>query len=76
MNHKQILSEINHLFRQNYEIVLTEAEEGGYDVSVPELPGCFTQGDTYEEALKNAGEAIKVYVYGALFYENNGASWE
>ncbi|OHD55885.1 MAG: hypothetical protein A2Y33_08645 [Spirochaetes bacterium GWF1_51_8] len=73
MNRKQILSEIDHLFKQNYEIVFTEAEEGGYNVSVPELPGCFTQGDTYDEALKNAGEAIRVYIYGELqhFYKQN-----
>jgi predicted RNase H-like HicB family nuclease len=33
--------------------------EKGYWVSVPALPGCFSQGDTYEEALEKAREAIE-----------------
>lgn len=37
-------------------------EVGGYDVTVPALPGCFTRGDTGEEALGNAGEATKCYL--------------
>ncbi|MBI5299514.1 MAG: type II toxin-antitoxin system HicB family antitoxin [Deltaproteobacteria bacterium] len=38
------------------------AEEGGYVVSVPALPGCVTQGDTFEEARKMAKDAIKGYI--------------
>ena len=45
-----------------YTIVLEPAEEGGYNVSVPALPGCFTQGDTYEEALAMAEDAIKLWL--------------
>jgi antitoxin HicB len=43
-----------------YTIEIHPAEPGetGYWVSVPALPGCFTQGDTYEDALVNAEEAI------------------
>ena len=40
------------------------AEEGGYNVTVPALDGCFTQGDSEEEALKNAQEAIICYIEG------------
>jgi antitoxin HicB len=40
------------------EIHPADTGETGYWVSVPALPGCFTQGDTYEEALVNAEEAI------------------
>jgi antitoxin HicB len=35
-----------------------DQEAGGYVVSCPALPGCYTQGDTIEEALENAKEAI------------------
>ncbi len=50
---------------REYTIVLTpEPEEGGYSVTVPTLPGCFTQGDTFEEAVTNAREAIRCHVNG------------
>lgn len=41
-----------------FKVVLQEAEEGGYAVSCPALPGCHSQGDNMEEALKNIKEAI------------------
>ena len=47
-----------------FNIVLEKAEEGGYNVSVPALDGCFTQGDNEEEALKNAKEAIICFLEG------------
>ncbi len=44
-------------------ILLTQdPEDGGYTVRVPALPGCNTQGDTIEEAIGNAREAISVYL--------------
>ncbi len=45
-------------------VVLEPAEEGGFNVSVPALDGCFTQGETEEESLKNAKEAILCYLEG------------
>ncbi len=39
-----------------------DIEDGGFVVHVPALPGCVTQGDTREEALKNAREAIDAYL--------------
>jgi len=45
-------------------IILHPAEEGGFNVSVPALDGCFTQGDTEEEAVRNAEEAIICYIEG------------
>jgi len=42
--------------------VLEAAEEGGYTVFVPSLPGCISEGDTREEALKNIREAIELYL--------------
>lgn len=44
-----------------YKIALHEDEEG-YSVSVPGLPGCWSQGATEEEALVNASDAIKDYL--------------
>ena len=43
-------------------VVLEEEEEGGYTVYVPSLPGCISQGETREEALKNIKEAIELYL--------------
>jgi predicted RNase H-like HicB family nuclease len=44
----------------HFKVVLEEDEEvGGYVVSCPGLPGCFSQGDTMEEALENIKEAIQ-----------------
>ena len=43
-------------------IVLEPAEEGGYVAHVPSLPGCISEGDTREEAVKNIKEAIELYL--------------
>ncbi len=43
-------------------LISGEADEGGYWVKVPALPGCVTQGETVEEALANAKEAIEAYI--------------
>ena len=40
-------------------IVIYEAEEGGYWAEVPAIPGCATQGETFEEVLKNICEAVE-----------------
>ncbi|HHF56132.1 MAG TPA: type II toxin-antitoxin system HicB family antitoxin [Thermoplasmatales archaeon] len=44
------------------KVVLESQEEGGYTVYVPSLPGCISQGETIEEALKNIKEAIELYL--------------
>jgi predicted RNase H-like HicB family nuclease len=44
----------------HFKVVLEEDEEvGGYIVSCPGLPGCFSQGDTSDEALENIKESIQ-----------------
>lgn len=43
-------------------VVLEKQKEGGYTVYVPSLPGCISQGETREEALKNIKEAIDLYL--------------
>jgi len=47
-----------------FNIILEPAAEGGFNVRVPALDGCFTQGDTEAKALKNAKEAIICYLEG------------
>ena len=48
---------------REYTVVLTpDPYDGGFSVAVPALPGCFTQGDTEEEAIANAREAIRCHV--------------
>ncbi len=46
----------------NFTTVFEPAKEGGYVVYVPALPGCATQGDTFEEAILMAQDAIKGYL--------------
>ncbi len=41
------------------KVVVHEAEEGGYWAEVPAVPGCATQGDTFEELLSNLYEAVE-----------------
>jgi len=41
------------------EVVVHEAEEGGFWAEVPAIPGCATQGETMEELLRNLHEAIE-----------------
>ena len=46
------------------EFVFEPQEEGGYHVYAPDLPGLHMQGDTLDEALANAEEALRLYVEG------------
>lgn len=46
----------------NYTVIFEPAEEGGYVVYVPALPGCASQGDTFEEAEIMAKDAIEGYL--------------
>ncbi len=46
----------------SYQIDLVPAEEGGYTVIVPALPGCITYVATVEEATRNAREAIELHL--------------
>ena len=43
-------------------VVLEKQEKGGYTVYVPELPGCVSEGETKNEALKNIREALELYL--------------
>lgn len=39
-----------------------DKERGGYTVTVPALPGCISEGDTFDEAVKNIQEAAALYL--------------
>jgi len=49
---------------RTYTIVVEPEETGGYFVTVPALPGCFTQGPTVEDCQERAAEAIEVHIAG------------
>lgn len=42
--------------------VVIEKDSGGYFAFCPELQGCYTQGDTYEEVLENIKDAIRLHI--------------
>ncbi|HVB61832.1 MAG: type II toxin-antitoxin system HicB family antitoxin [Ktedonobacteraceae bacterium] len=44
------------------KVVLEPSDDGGYTVYVPSLPGCISEGETVEDALKNIREAIELYL--------------
>ena len=45
-----------------YDVVFEEQKVGGYSVTVPALPGCISEGDTFKEAKANISEAITAYL--------------
>jgi predicted RNase H-like HicB family nuclease len=45
-----------------YNVIFQPEIEGGFSVWVPSLPGCASQGETFEEAKKNIKEAITLYL--------------
>ena len=47
------------------KVVVHEAEEGGYWAEIPAIPGCATQGESFDELLSNIYEAVE----GCLFVD-------
>jgi len=45
-----------------FTVVVEQDEDGLYVASIPLLPGCYTQGDTYEEALENIKDALGLHI--------------
>ena len=45
-----------------YRVLLNPEPEGGYTASVPTLPGCITYGETVDEAILMAKEAVELYI--------------
>ena len=46
----------------DYTILIHQAEEGGFWSEVPALPGCYSQGETIDETLRNTKEAIEAFL--------------
>ena len=46
-------------------VLYPDHEDGGWIAEVPSLPGCFSQGDTKEEAVENIRDAIETWIEGA-----------
>ena len=46
--------------------VVIEKDENGYFAYCPELQGCYTQGDTYEEVVKNIKDAVRLHILDIL----------
>ncbi|MEZ5338671.1 MAG: type II toxin-antitoxin system HicB family antitoxin [bacterium] len=45
-----------------FKVIITPDEDGGFIAEVPELPGCLSQGDSRDEALKNIKDAIQGWI--------------
>lgn len=46
--------------KRNFTVIIEKDEDGVYIAEVPDLKGCYTQGDTVEEVLKNIKEVIEM----------------
>ncbi len=55
----------------NFSVVVHKDKNTNYGVTVPDLPGCFSAGDTMDEVLDNVREAILCHIEG-LFLEGEG----
>lgn len=60
----------------NVRVVLEPSDEGGYTATVPALPGCISEGDTRDEALKNIEEAIRLHLEPVEDDEGLAPGWE
>ncbi len=47
---------------RRYRVVIHPAPEGGFWAEVPALPGCFAEGETYEETLQNVLDAMELVI--------------
>ncbi|MFH1390854.1 MAG: type II toxin-antitoxin system HicB family antitoxin [Candidatus Diapherotrites archaeon] len=47
---------------KKYKVIIEKGEDGYFIAEVPELPGCYSQGETLEEILVNIKEAIELYL--------------
>lgn len=54
-----------------YSVVIHKDPESDYGITVPDLPGCFSAGETVDEALDNAVKAIECHVEGLLIDEED-----
>ena len=52
-----------------YTIMLDREEDGGYHAFCPALPGCHAQGDSYDEAIENIRDAIRLYIESLIAHK-------
>lgn len=45
-----------------YKVIVEAQEEGGFTAYIPSLPGCVSEGETYDETIANIKEALNLYV--------------
>lgn len=45
-----------------YKVIVEPQKEGGFTAYVPSLPGCVSEGETYEDAIINIKEALELYI--------------
>ena len=45
-----------------YKVVIEPAEEGGFTAYIPKLPGCVSEGETFEETMANIREATELWL--------------
>lgn len=45
-----------------FDVIFIPQEEGGFTAEVPDLPGCISEGETFEETEQNISEAIELYL--------------
>ena len=57
--------------RYIFSALFEHSEDGGYCIIFPDLPGCITEGDTLEDAMKMAKEALELHLWGM---EDDGES--
>ncbi|PIT92075.1 MAG: type II toxin-antitoxin system HicB family antitoxin [Candidatus Harrisonbacteria bacterium CG10_big_fil_rev_8_21_14_0_10_42_17] len=57
---------------KNYKFsIIIEKDNDGYFALCPELQGCYSQGETYEEVLENIRDAIKLHLEDRLLKKEN-----
>lgn len=54
--------QITHNVYQYTAVFEPDEKSGGFTVTIPSLPGCISEGDSFEEALKNIQEAASLYI--------------
>ncbi|PSB03190.1 type II toxin-antitoxin system HicB family antitoxin [Merismopedia glauca] len=64
------LDKADDYLKLNYPITFYPETDGGYTVTVKDLPGCISQGDTLEEAFVNIQEAKQAWIETALEYQD------
>jgi len=66
MRRTKEMKKLEEWLKRPYSILITPDPDGGYVAEVPELPGCITQGDTWEEVIKMIEDAKRAWIETAL----------